>query len=51
MFSTMTTVKALKSAVSQPSLTRRSMMGTITPRKLTTPFKNEGELAMRVGCS
>jgi hypothetical protein len=50
-FSTTTTVKVLHSAVSPPSFRRRSMMGTMTPRRLTTPLTNEGELAMRMGCS
>ena len=47
----MTTVKALYSADEQPSLRRRSMIGTITPRRLTTPLMKGGALAMRVGAS
>jgi hypothetical protein len=42
--STTTTVKVLYSAVSQPSFRRRSMMGTITPRRLTTPLMNSGRI-------
>ena len=49
--STTTTVKVLYSADWQLSFRRRSMIGTITPRRLTTPLMNEGALAMRVGCS
>jgi len=39
------------SPLSQPSFTRRSRIGTITPRRLTTPLRKAGELAMRVGAS
>jgi hypothetical protein len=49
--STITTVKVVYSTVSHPSLMRRSTMGTITPRRFTTPLMKGGELAMRVGCS
>jgi hypothetical protein len=49
--STITTVKLLYSTEVQLSLMRRSTMGTMTPRRLTTPLMYDGALAMRVGCS
>ncbi len=49
--STITTVKQLTSAPAQPSLRRRSTIGTITPRRLTTPLMKGAALAMRVGTS
>ena len=51
MLSTITTVKLLYSALSQLNFRRRSTIGTITPRRLTTPLKKGAELAMRVGSS
>jgi hypothetical protein len=44
-------VKSVYSAVSQPSFSRRSTIGTITLRRLTTPLMNCGALAMRVGAA
>ena len=46
-----TTVKASYFTSSSAKRSRMSTMGTITPRRLTTPFRKAGALAMRVGCS
>ena len=46
-FSTMTTVKSVYSAVSQANFRRRLTMGTITPRRLTTPLMKCGALLGR----
>jgi hypothetical protein len=46
-----TTVNSLYSALAMPNFSRRSRIGTITPRRLTTPLMKAGALAIRVGCS
>ncbi len=47
----MTTVKLLYSTWEQLNFSRMSTMGTMVPRRLTTPLMNSGALAMRVGGS
>ena len=51
MLSTMTTVKLSQLTCSRLNFNRMSTMGTITPRRLTTPLMKGGALAMRVGSS
>jgi hypothetical protein len=51
MFRMMTTVKLLYCTSSRLKRTRMSTIGTITPRRLTTPLMKLGALAMRVGGS
>jgi len=46
-----TTVKSSYSTLSQPSLMRRSMLGTIVPRRLITRLMNSGVPTMRVASS
>ena len=50
-FNMITTVKLLYSALLQPKRSRMSTIGTMVPRKLTTPFMKSGALAIRVGGS
>ena len=50
-FSTITTVNALYSAFEQLNFNRISTIGTIVPRKFTTPFIKSGALATLVGGS
>src|SRR5690606_39725004 len=46
-----TTVNSLYSASPSPNLMRRSMIGTMTPRRLMTPLMKLGVFAIRVGFS
>jgi hypothetical protein len=50
-FRMMTTVKLLYSTWEQLNFSRMSTMGTMVPRRLTTPLMNSGALAIRVGGS
>ena len=50
-FRMMTTVKLSYSALAQLNFRRMSTMGTMVPRRLTTPLMKLGALATRVGGS